>query len=1248
MILDPDAATLSAPKRAGPLVTFKADEARFSALPSYIFGMHDVGAEPHMLAAEKPGWVVVSVRIKPPDHDGDFASLTDQGLGVIVRLNNGYLGTGSIPNSTQYDRFALHCAEFVAGSRGARVWIIGNEPNSALERPGNDGTDNSGEVITPEMYARCFNACRAAIRGIAGHENDWVIPAAIAPFNTHTNYPRNASGDWVRYFADLLFQISSQRGGLDGIALHAYTHGIDPALVSGEATAAGHFSGRHWNFRTYRDFLAAVPPTLRGLPIFITEAHAAEPGWTGEAQGWIQAACSEINSWNSKQGNQPIQALCFHRWQARPGEPGVVEIGDKAELVQDFINALQNDYRVCWPGLPPRPDYRAEWIETPLVSEKGVETKDVIAGRVLVRNVGARAWPSAGPMAVKLTYRWVDPNGAEVAQVPPPEDLSFSQNILPGQIASIESMRVRAPARAGSYILRYNLLQGLGDWFSEHDSPPRELSVTVGAPPYAVEWEQVVEVGQNTVGTNAIVIGQVRVKNNGSLAWLRDDANPVRLGYRWYDFQGVEMPVVSYPGDFEMDADTPPGSTASFEDVVLRAPPREGTCTLVWDLMHEGVTWFSAKGADICSQGVKVTTPLPDFDAKWVDVFDIPKELEPNESASGSICVQNTGIQNWNTGGANPVKLHSQWYDRLGNQVQVDSGSSEFPLPSDVPAGGSATFDQVQIRAPFTQGKYTHVFDLVKEGVTFFSAAGASPHDSPVEVKTTAPANLLEWVEPFPAPVGAVVTKDTIRGCVVIRNVGASVWTSGGDQQVKLGCRWLGAAAQDKPPDTQLFSLAQDVAPRDSYSFDEIGLKAPDEPGEYCLKFDLFREGDGWFSDAGSPPSEVPVAVRPPPPEWGAELLYHNTPISLAAGQQTSVTLQLRNSGRRTWDGDGSNRVRAAYTWINSIGEPEPADPLHRVAITQDTPPGREARVETQLLAPVTPGKYSLRWDLAGDDLHSLEEGSKPLALLSVDVTPEPSLMNLWRGEASHNGGAAHYAIDGDIATFWSSQANQIPGMWFRVGFGTPRLLDGIAIRSPGNGFPKGYQLRISDGANWRTVCEVPGENSTDIVASFAPQQVLLAQVDLVAPSDEAWAIGEVQIHPASRWQATASLNNDAAQNAVDNDSDTAWAAGTLQTQGMWFQIDLGRLETVTGLSLLPPEDEVPLGYCVSIWNEPLGRWQKLTERRDNRAPVDVSFAPVQTQYLQIQLFQEASKPWAIREARVRKAMTAWVGPSSR
>ncbi len=1229
----------------------KADDARYLGLPHYLVGLVDAGGETHLLGAGKPGWIVVRAQVKPPEASGDYSHLADKGLGVIVVLATNSGTQGAFPNSYDYDLFALQCANFVKKSKGARIWVIGNEPNAARERAMYDGAVNSGELITPEMYARCFNLARKAIRALPGHEHDFVVPAAIAPFNTQTTYPGNPSGDWVRYFADTLFQITAQGGNADAISLHAHTHGYDANFITSDAKGVNQFQNRHWHFRAYRDFLAAILPAMRNLPVFITAASPLEPGWTNANRGWMNAALTEINSWNSNANNQPIQAVCFARWQALPGDPPGWGLADKPQAVNDLRVALQNDFRLRWPGLPPTPDFQAQWINVLNVPQNQLTTNESISGRIVLKNVGAKAWLAAGANPIRLSYRWYNAQGVEIPLAPAAEHFSLAQNVLPGQTAIVENVKLRAPQWQGEYVVKFDLIQEGHAWFSAFGSPTRDVRVTIQAPPYAADWESVMNVGEKGLALNANTIGTVTIKNLGSRTWHKSGPNPIRLGYRWYNAQGVQVPVNPYAGNFEMDVDTPPGRTATFSNVVLRAPHYEGTFTLRWDLAHEGVTWFSQQGVETYDQLVQVFTPIPDYAVKWVNLFlDVRGALEPNETITGTVTVQNIGAKTWNASGEAPVKLGYHWYDVDNNSVTLAAYPGNFSLREDVPPQGMATFENVVVRAPIPQAKYKLAFDLNHEGVTWFSAAGAKPFEAQVSVKTDAPPFVAQFQEIFAIPQNQITAGETVSGRVVVKNTGAEIWEAEGETAVQLGYRWFNLIGDEVPAPTDPGPrvLLNDVAPRENVTFDNVVIHTPTAPGDYTLRFDL-RRGAEWFS---SNAAETQVRIKPPPLEWGAQFIAHNTPAHLTVGQTVDVALRIVNVGKRTWQTDGAHPVHITYQWFirRTPSDANGAQMFDvqelRTALPHPVKPDDQVDFTASLAAPNAPGVYQLHWDLIAEGISWFADGGNPALVLPISVTLTPNATTLWRAEASHNGASAILAIDGDLGSFWTNQARQTQGMWFRVDFGEARLMDGIAFRSPGHGHPFAYTVRVShDGNLWRTVWAIAQGNSRDVVAMFAPFQVRYAQIDLLAPHDEEWMISEVQIHPCPAWSATASINNDYAHNAIDDNPTTAWTSVEPQAPNMWFQLDLGRVESVSGLRLTPPKDEIPNGYRVSIWNQQAGGWQKIAEKQNNTEAINISFAPVQTQFLNIQLLQPGELPFAIREARVTKAMTEWIGP---
>lgn len=325
----------------------------------YIYGIHDPGGEDLMRQAGVTGWILYTTLVNEPPQD--FRALTNEGFGVLVRLNWGYNPNGTLPHEHLYSEFADMCAEWARRSSGVSHWIIANEPNLRGERPG-FSTPNE-QKITPRLYANAFRQVRTAIRNVAGHTDDQVITGAVAPWNAETTYDAdpqgaydaNPTGNWIEYFRDVLRAAGDD---LDGIALHTYTHRVDlntgDTLVTSEEKRWPHLfpetNGAHYHFRAYQDFMHAIPDALRRLPIYVTETNQdSDPNtdatWFPQNLGWVQDAYAEINRWNQGPAHQKIRALLLYRWKTTDQGGDKWGFSHNEGVKQDFRQALQHEYR---------------------------------------------------------------------------------------------------------------------------------------------------------------------------------------------------------------------------------------------------------------------------------------------------------------------------------------------------------------------------------------------------------------------------------------------------------------------------------------------------------------------------------------------------------------------------------------------------------------------------------------------------------------------------------------------------------------------------------------------------------------------------------------------------------------------------------------------------------------------------------------------------------------------------------------
>lgn len=303
--------------------------------PANLYGIHDLEGADFLKQTNARGWLVHTVRVWS-DPAPDYTPFVAAGLRVLVRLNNGYGTDGTIPLPSGYDAFAQKCADWVVQTRGARLFILGNEMNAAFERP-------NGQPILPADYASCFLKCRTAIHARPGFANANLIVGPIAPYNIQTNYAANPTGDWVRYFQDVLTLLQNQ---CDGLALHAYSRGQMPADVTNAEKYPAPYQNNFKGFLAYRNFLAAVPVAMRQLPVYLTETQPIigdAPQWLNQNTGWARAVFAEIASWNANPNNQPVQALTLFRWLNT--DPNWC-FSNKPAVLDDLRGAIASAYPV--------------------------------------------------------------------------------------------------------------------------------------------------------------------------------------------------------------------------------------------------------------------------------------------------------------------------------------------------------------------------------------------------------------------------------------------------------------------------------------------------------------------------------------------------------------------------------------------------------------------------------------------------------------------------------------------------------------------------------------------------------------------------------------------------------------------------------------------------------------------------------------------------------------------------------------
>ncbi|MCL2330623.1 MAG: dockerin type I domain-containing protein [Phycisphaerae bacterium] len=328
------------------------------AEPVYIYGLHDPGGESNMGSSK--GWIVFTEAIgrDPNNLTGkNYTSYSNQGYGVIVRINHGYYNTGTLPAEAYYDDFATRCANYVKASPGVDYWIIGNETNLNVEWPGYTGTSGTGEPITVARYVSCYNKCYTQIKAVAPTAKLCPSPTGVwAPPLPTYNIP-----GFIQYWTDTLNGIGASK--IDGLPIHAYTHGADVAFVTSETKMGGSvYPNIYYHFRVYKNYMAAIPASMKTKPVFITEcdqntesADNSTPyrnAWLDVNNGWVRAIYDEINTWNDNNA-QKIRCVALYRWPSTPDGAYNFGIQNRPLVIQDFQQACAKGYK--WVRAPQAP-----------------------------------------------------------------------------------------------------------------------------------------------------------------------------------------------------------------------------------------------------------------------------------------------------------------------------------------------------------------------------------------------------------------------------------------------------------------------------------------------------------------------------------------------------------------------------------------------------------------------------------------------------------------------------------------------------------------------------------------------------------------------------------------------------------------------------------------------------------------------------------------------------------------------------
>jgi hypothetical protein len=449
---------------------------------------------------------------------------------------------------------------------------------------------------------------------------------------------------------------------------------------------------------------------------------------------------------------------------------------------------------------------------------------------VTVQNTSTSTWPASGTPFVELGTHWLQ-NGAVVEfdgmRTPLPQSLG------PGQSAPLQA-NVDAPSKPGIYQLQFDLaLEGIS-WFTSKGVPAGVTNVTVKAPTYGAQY------APGTLGAVAASVTTVvpmTVTNTSDFGWTSPQ---FALSYHIYDSSNK---LVVWDGvRTQLAATIVAGQSAQLQ-AVLALPSAAGSYIVKWDMVQEGVAWFSQKGVVPAQQAVTIGTLK--YGASY-DASQTPSAMATRMTTRVLVNVINSSSFTFSS--ATNVYLSYHWLDGAGNAVIWDGKRSALNVPS----GGSA-WVWVDVVGPQNPGAYRLAFDLVQEGVTWFSGRGIAPATRGVNV-VVVPYGAL-----YTAPASASgAAGSTITVPVTLTNTGSLTWSSGSGWYLAYHIYLNGAVYVWDGART---TLPNDLA-KDQSALVNASVKLPATPGAYEIRFDVVQEGTTWLSGQGVPTGNVTVTAN--------------------------------------------------------------------------------------------------------------------------------------------------------------------------------------------------------------------------------------------------------------------------------------------------------------------------------------------------------------------------------------------------
>ena len=233
---------------------------------------------------------------------------------------------------------------------------------------------------------------------------------------------------------------------------------------------------------------------------------------------------------------------------------------------------------------------------------------------------------------------------------------------------------------------------------SSEAASPYDLEVVAHETPVSLQQLQSAEV-------------RLVLANRGEKTW--DPVRSFNVSYRWMETDGDVL--VADGARTALPRAVAPGETIEVR-ARLVAPRESGVAMLQWDVVEESVTWISDRDPTPEKPIRIAIRPAVVSHAFTVLEQDLPRFVTASASKSAKLVVRNDGTETWSAG--RPIHLSYHWIHADPRKARYDG---ERSVLSRSIAHGESVAVLAQVVAPRQPGVYRLQWDMVEEGVTWFS-----------------------------------------------------------------------------------------------------------------------------------------------------------------------------------------------------------------------------------------------------------------------------------------------------------------------------------------------------------------------------------------------------------------------------------------------------------------------------------------------------------------------------------------------